>query len=323
MIGTQTKLAGKKVWVAGHRGMVGAALSRRLREEDCEVLTVSRSEVDLRDSDATTKWVQRHKPDLVFCAAAKVGGIHANNEMPADFLCDNLRIQLNVIDASHRAGVEKLVFLGSSCIYPRLAEQPIQESALMTGPLEPTNQWYAVAKIAGILQCQAYRQQHGSNFISAMPTNLYGPGDNYHPLNSHVVAALIRKAHEAKIRGEDRMVLWGSGKPKREFLFVDDCADALVFLMKHYDQANPVNIGVGEDMTIAELARTIASVVGFGGRFEHDLTKPDGTPRKLLDVSRLRTLGWQAATPLKTGLEIAYRDFCDRIPAEAEAYGIR
>lgn len=309
--------------MAGHRGMVGAALSRRLHDEDCDVLTAPRQVVDLRDKQATLDWAADAKPDLVFCAAAKVGGIHANNEMPADFLCDNLQIQLNVIDASHRVGVEKLVFLGSSCIYPRLAEQPIQESALLTGPLEPTNQWYAVAKIAGILQCQAYRRQYGSNFISAMPTNLYGPGDNYHPLNSHVVAALIRKAHEAKVRGDESMVLWGTGEPRREFLFVDDCADALIFLMKHYDEEYPVNVGVGDDITIAELARIVARVVGFSGRFEHDLSKPDGTPRKLLDVSRLNALGWQATTSLETGLQVAYRDFCDRVAAETEAYGAR
>ncbi len=309
--------------MAGHRGMVGAALSRRLRDEDCEILTTSRETVDLRDQVATQDWVADAKPDLVFCAAARVGGIHANNEMPADFLCDNLRIQLNVIDASHRAGVEKLLFLGSSCIYPRLAEQPIRESALLTGSLEPTNQWYAVAKIAGILQCQAYRRQHGSNFISAMPTNLYGPGDNYHPLNSHVVAALIRKAHEAKIRGEDSMVLWGTGAPRREFLFVDDCADALIFLMKHYDGESPVNVGVGEDITIAELAQRVAQTVGFTGQFKLDRSKPDGTPRKLLDVSRLNALGWHASTSLETGLKIAYRDFCDRIPDMAKSHGAR
>lgn len=301
--------------------MVGSALLRRLESESCEVVTASRDELDLRDRQATREWVEKIRPDAVFCAAAKVGGIEANDTAPADFLRENLEVQLSVIDASHQAGVDKLLFLGSSCIYPRQAPQPIPETALMTGPLEPTNQWYAIAKISGIMQCQAYRRQYGSNFISAMPTNLYGPGDNYHPTNSHVVAALIRKAHEAKVAGKSKLEIWGSGTPRREFLYADDCADALVFLMKHYNQEPPVNVGTGTDMTITELAEKVAATIGFEGRFVYNVEKPDGMPRKLLDVSRITALGWRPRTAMEDGLATAYRDFCAREVAPMEAHG--
>ena len=292
--------------------MVGSALLRRLKSEDCEILMATSSDLDLRDPSATRDWVETQRPDVVFCAAAKVGGIQANNTRPVDFLRDNLEIELSVINASHAAEVEKLLFLGSSCIYPRDIPQPIPESALLTAEPEPTNRWYALAKIAGIMLCQAYREQHGADFISAMPCNLYGPGDNYHPTNSHVVAALIRKAHDARKNGRSKMTIWGTGTPRREFLFADDCADALVFLMKHYSQSSPVNIGMGTDITITELAETIADVVGFGGQFEYDRTKPDGISQKLLDTSRLSALGWHPKTPLKHGLEQAYGDFLIR-----------
>lgn len=321
MVGTEFDLRGKRVWVAGHKGMVGSALLRRLESEDCELITATRDEVDLRDRAATRRWVEAKRPDAVFCAAAKVGGIQANDSQPADFLRENLEVQLSVIDASYEAGVGKLLFLGSSCIYPRQAPQPIPETALMSGPLEPTNQWYAVAKITGIMQCQAYRRQYGCNFISAMPTNLYGPGDNYHPTDSHVVAALIRKAHEAKAAGRNSLEIWGSGTPKREFLYSDDCADALVFLMKHYNQESPVNVGTGEDITITELAEKVASAVGFEGTFTYNTEKPDGMPRKLLDISRLKTLGWAPRTPMEQGLVTAYRDFLAREARLMEAKG--
>lgn len=303
-------LAGKRVFVAGHRGMVGSALCRRLDEEGpAEILTVGRAALNLTDQAAVEGWFAKHKPDAVFLAAARVGGILANDRNPADFLFDNLAIEANVIRAAHSAGVEKLLFLGSSCIYPKHAKQPIGEDALLTGPLEPTNEWYAVAKIAGIKLCQAFRKQHGDRFISAMPTNLYGPGDNYDLENAHVIPALIRKMHEAQIQGAESVTLWGSGQPRREFLYVDDLADALVFLMKHYDEPAHINVGTGEDLTIAELANRIAEVVGFNGSFTFDTSKPDGTPRKLLDVSRLTALGWQAETDLRTGLSKAYDAF--------------
>ena len=301
--------------------MVGSALMRRLQSENCEVVTASRDELDLRDRAATRAWVEATRPDAVFCAAAKVGGIQANDNAPADFLRENLEVQLSVIDAAHVAGVGKLLFLGSSCIYPRQAPQPIPETALMTGPLEPTNQWYAVAKIAGIMQCQAYRRQYGSNFISAMPTNLYGPGDNYHPTNSHVVAALIRKAHEAKVAGRSNLEIWGTGTPRREFLFADDCADALVFMMQHYNQESPVNVGTGKDITITQLAEAVAAAVGFDGSFSYNAEKPDGMPRKLLDVSRIAALGWQPKTTMEEGLAVAYRDFLARETPPMEAHG--
>ncbi len=303
------QLAGKRVWVAGHRGMVGAALLRRLATEDCEILTASHAELDLTRQQAVEDWMAAKKPQAIIMAAAKVGGIHANDSYPANFIYDNLAIETNIIHAAYRLGVEKLLFLGSSCIYPRLAPQPLHEEALLTGPLEPTNEWYAVAKIAGIKLCQAYRRQYGCDFIAAMPTNLYGPGDNYHPENSHAVAALIRKVHEAKIQGQDEVVMWGTGKPTREFLFVDDCADGLIFLLKSYSNEDFVNLGTGLEHSILELAQHIASAVGWQGRFAHDLSKPDGTPRKLMDSSRLKALGWKPKTDLAEGLVRAYAWF--------------
>ncbi|MDT7934757.1 MAG: GDP-L-fucose synthase [Sphingomonadaceae bacterium] len=300
-------LGGKRVWVAGHRGMVGAAIVRRLERERCELLTASRGELDLRDQAATRAWVEANRPQVAVIAAAKVGGILANDRLPADFLYDNLMIEANAIEAAHRLGVEKLLFLGSSCIYPKHAPQPIPEDALLTGPLEPTNEWYAVAKIAGIKLAQAYRRQHERDFISAMPTNLYGPGDNYSLTGSHVIPALIRKAHEAKLAGAEAMVVWGSGTPRREFLHVDDLADACVHLLQTYSDASHVNVGSGDDVTIAELAQLIAGVVGFQGRLEFDRSKPDGTPRKLMDSSRLAAMGWSPRIGLSEGLADAYR----------------
>jgi GDP-L-fucose synthase len=302
-------LAGKRVFVAGHRGMVGAALVRRLAAESCQTLTAERDVLDLTRQDSTERWLAAHKPDAVFLAAARVGGIHANATYPADFIADNLAIELNVIRAAHAAGVAKLMFLGSSCIYPKLAPQPMNEDLLLTGPLEPTNEWYAVAKIAGIKLCQAYRQQHGVDFISVMPTNLYGPGDNYHPENSHVPAALIRRFHEAKLAGAPNVTVWGTGTPLREFLAVDDLADACVFVMQHYSGNAFLNVGTGEDVSIGDFARLVADVVGYRGELVFDTTRPDGTPRKLMDVSRLRALGWHARIPLREGLAAAYADF--------------
>ncbi|NJO53929.1 MAG: GDP-L-fucose synthase [Bacteroidales bacterium] len=299
---TPYSLAGKRVWVAGHRGMVGSAIVRRLAAENCEVLTADRAALDLTNQAAVSAWVADSKPDAVFLAAAKVGGILANATYPADFLFDNLMIEANVIHAAHRASVGKLLFLGSSCIYPKFADQPIHEDALLTGPLEPTNEWYALAKIAGIKLVQAYRRQHGCDFISAMPTNLYGPGDNFDLQSSHVAPALIRKVWEAKARGEREIVIWGTGSPRREFLHVDDCANACVHLMKVYSDAAPVNIGCGEDITILDLARLVCTIVGFEGEIVHDLSKPDGTPRKLLDIERIRSLGWSPAIALEDGL---------------------
>lgn len=299
---TEYSLVGKRVWVAGHNGMVGSAIVRRLRGEQCEILTASRAELDLRDQHSTRDWVLDKKPDAVFLAAAKVGGILANDSRPADFIYDNLMIEANVVGAAFASGVQKLLFLGSSCIYPKLAEQPINESALLTGPLEQTNEWYAIAKIAGIKLCQAYRKQHGSNFISAMPTNLYGPGDNFDLHTSHVVPALIRKAIEARDMGSPEIQVWGSGTPRREFLHVDDCADACVFLMKNYSDDQHINIGTGSDLSIADLAEMICRITGFEGRLTLDRSKPDGTPRKLLDVGKLRNLGWQPRIELEDGL---------------------
>lgn len=295
-------LAGRRIFVAGHRGMVGSALTRRLAEEECRLLTVGRDVVDLRHQMAVDRWFDEHRPEAVMLAAARVGGIHANDAHPGDFLYDNLAIATNVIEAARRTGAAKLMFLGSSCIYPRLAPQPIPESSLLTGPLEPTNEWYAVAKIAGLKLCQAYRRQHRCDFVSVMPTNLYGPNDNFNLLSSHVLPALLAKIDAAVREGRDTVEIWGSGQPRREFLHVDDLADAIVFLMKHWSDEEPINIGMGSDVTIAELARLIADVVGFTGRFVFDDSKPDGTPRKLLDVSKLTALGWRPGIDLETGI---------------------
>lgn len=302
-------LKGKRVWVAGHRGLVGQALVRRLAREDCEVVTASRDQVDLRRQADVEAFVADARPQAVFMAAAKVGGILANDSLPADFLYENLMIEANTIEAARRAQVEKLLFLGSSCIYPRLAPQPIAEDALLTGPLEPTNQWYAIAKIAGLKLAEACRIQYGLDFISAMPTNLYGPGDNFDLASSHVLPALIRKAHEAKQAGAASLTLWGTGEPRREFMHVDDCADALVFLMRAYSAAETVNVGTGEDIPILDLARLVCAVVGFKGDIQHDLAKPDGTPRKLMSAARLQALGWRATIGLEDGVAQTYAWF--------------
>lgn len=306
---TLYSLAGKSVFVAGHRGMVGSAIVRRLASEGCTVLTASRAELDLKDQTAVRAWFRAKQPQAVFLAAAKVGGILANDTYPADFLYDNLMIEANIIEAAFQNGVEKLLFLGSSCIYPKFAEQPIVESALLTGALEPTNEWYAIAKIAGIKLAQAYRRQHGADFISAMPTNLYGPGDNFDLNSSHVMPALIRKAHEAKRKGDAEIIVWGTGTPRREFLHVDDCADACVHLMKVYSDAEHVNVGSGEDVTILELTRLVCEAVGFEGNISNDLTKPDGTPRKLMSAAKIRGLGWAPRIALKDGIRDAYSWF--------------
>ena len=302
----QFDLRGKRVYVAGHRGMVGSALVRRLASEDCQILTAGRDVVDLRDQQAVARWFDEHRPDAVFLAAARVGGIYANNAQPGDFLYDNLALETNVIEAARRARVAKLVFFGSSCIYPRLVPQPMSESSLLTGPLEPTNQWYAIAKIAGLKLCEAYRRQHGCDFVSVMPTNLYGPGDNFDPLTSHVLAALIVKIENAARRGDKTVEVWGTGRPRREFLHVDDLADAAVFLMKNWSDDQHINIGTGEDLSIADLAEMIARVIGFDGSFVFDRSKPDGTPRKLLDVAKLSALGWRCRTELEDGIRQTY-----------------
>jgi GDP-L-fucose synthase len=302
-------LSGKRVWVAGHRGMAGSAIVRRLATERCDIIVAGRDEVDLRRQADVEAWIERARPDAVFVAAAKVGGIKANDSLPAEFLYDNLAIELAVIHSAYRVGVKKLLFLGSTCVYPKLAPQPMPEHALLSGPLEPTNEWYAIAKIAGIKLCQAYRRQYGADFTSVMPTNLYGRGDNYHPDHSHVPAALIRRMHEAKINNAPSVTIWGTGTPRREFLFADDLADACVFLMQRYSGEEMVNIGIGDDMTIAEFARTVADVVGFKGDLIYDTSRPDGTPRKLVDTTKLAALGWRAKTPLRDGLAKAYEDF--------------
>jgi GDP-L-fucose synthase len=318
MAKTPFELRGKTVFVAGHRGMVGAALVRRLAQEGVELLTATRGEVDLREQAAVFDWFARRRPQVVFLAAAKVGGIVANNTLRAEFIYDNIAIAANVIHAAHVNGAEKLMFLGSSCIYPKLAPQPLREDAMLTGPLEPTNEPYAIAKIAGIKMVEAYRSQYGSDFVSVMPTNLYGPGDNYHPEYSHVVAALIRRFHEAKLADISDVVVWGTGTPRREFLYVDDMADACVHLMKVYSEAELINIGTGEDITIAEFARVVARVVGFNGTISYDPSRPDGTPRKLLDVGRLDKLGWRAKTSLQDGIRLAYQAYLSETKQAAE-----
>ena len=311
-------LKGKSVFVAGHRGMVGAALVRRLAREGVELLTVAHRELDLRDQAGVSGWFAAKRPQVVFLAAAKVGGIVANNTLRAEFIYDNLLIAANVIHAAHVSGAEKLMFLGSSCIYPKLAPQPLREDSMLTGPLEPTNEPHAIAKIAGIKMVEAYRSQYGSDFLTVMPTNLYGPGDNYHPEYSHVTPALIRRFHEAKISDVSEVVVWGTGTPRREFLYVDDMADACVHLMKTYSNQDMVNIGTGEDITIAEFARLVAKAVGYTGAISFDHSRPDGTPRKLLDVSRLAKLGWQARTSLEEGVGLAYRAYLSESKQAAE-----
>ncbi|WP_284776280.1 GDP-L-fucose synthase [Agrobacterium sp. lyk4-40-TYG-31] len=300
-------LSGKKVWVAGHRGMVGSAIVRRLQQEGCTILTASRDDADLRQQAEVEAWMGAQKPQAIFLAAAKVGGILANDTRPAEFLYDNLMIEANIIEAAYRNNVEKLLFLGSSCIYPKFADQPISEDALLTGALEPTNEWYAIAKIAGIKLTQAYRKQYGCDFISAMPTNLYGPGDNFDFTSSHVLPALIRKAHEAKTRGDKEIVIWGTGTPRREFLHADDCADALVFLMKTYSDETHVNVGSGEDISILDVTKLICEIVGFEGEIKHDLSKPDGTPRKLMSAEKLRGMGWSPMRSLRDGVASSYK----------------
>jgi GDP-L-fucose synthase len=309
----EVSLTGRRVWVPGHRGMVGSAIVRRLQREGCEVVTVDRDVVDLRRQTETEDWMAANRPEFIFLAAGKVGGILANNSYPAEFLYDNLVIASHVIETAHRLKVEKLLYLGSSCIYPRLAEQPIVEEALLTGPLEPTNEWYAIAKIAGIKLCQAYRREYGDDFISAMPTNLYGPFDNFDLDSSHVMPALIRKTHEAKLRGDKQVVIWGAGSARREFLHVDDCADAVVHLMKTYSDSRHVNVGSGEDGTILEIMRTVCEVVGFEGEIVRDLSKPDGTPRKLMSSARLRASGWAPRISLRDGLAATYAWYLDNI----------
>ncbi|MBU4531357.1 MAG: GDP-L-fucose synthase [Hoeflea sp.] len=311
------RLAGKRVYVAGHRGMVGSAIVRRLEREDCTVLQATRSELDLTSQAAVQAWFAANRPDAVFLAAAKVGGILANDTMPADFLYENLMIEANIIEAAHRNGVEKLVFLGSSCIYPKFARQPIAESELLEGALEPTNEWYAIAKIAGIKLCQAYRKQHGADFISAMPTNLYGTGDNYDLKTSHVLPALVRKVEEARAAGAPSITLWGSGTPLREFLHADDCADALVFLMRHYSGHEHVNVGSGAEISIRDLAQMIARASGYDGAIELDPSKPDGTPRKLMDSAKLRAMGWQPSIGLEAGIGRTLAEFRE-LQAKAE-----
>lgn len=301
-------LEGKSVWVAGHRGMVGSALVRRLQSENCTILTADRKQADLTRQDEVDEWMAANQPQVVFLAAARVGGIQANNMQPAEFLYENLMIEANVIHAAHKSGVQKLVFLGSTCTYPKLAPQPIPEEALLSGPLEPTNEWYAIAKITGIKLCQAYRRQYGCNFIAAQPTNLYGPGDNYDLETSHVLPALLRKAREAKLAGATTMTVWGSGKPLREFLHVDDLADAVVFLARHYSGEGHINVGSGEEVSIRQLAELVCNVVGFAGELEFDTSKPDGTPRKLADVSRLKDMGWDGARALETGLRVMFAE---------------
>lgn len=302
------ELAGKRIYVAGHKGMVGSAIVRRLANESCEILTSERS-VDLRDQQAVRGWFEQHRPDVVVIAAAKVGGILANDSYPGQFLYDNLMIEANIIDASRQFDAAKVLFLGSSCIYPKFAPQPIPEDALLTGPLEPTNEWYAIAKIAGIKLCEAYRREYGSDFISAMPTNLYGPGDNYDLASSHVLPALIRKAHEARQAGAPSIEIWGTGTPRREFLHVDDLADGCVFLLKHYSDSEHVNIGSGTDIPIAEVAELVCQAVGFEGSLVFNTSRPDGTPRKLMSGAKIRAMGWSPRIELVDGLASAYQDF--------------
>ncbi len=313
MAASELSLEGLKVWVAGHRGTVGSALLRRLPREGCTILTATRAELDLRRQEPVERWLDAHRPDVVILAAATVGGIHANSTRPAEFIADNLGIQQNIIHGAYQAGVRKLLFLGSSCIYPREAPQPMAEDSLLTGPLEPTNEWYAIAKIAGIKMCQAYRRQYGCDFIAAMPTNLYGPDDNFDLIQGHVAAAMIAKVHRAKQENAPELVIWGTGTPRREFLFADDLADGLVFLLKHYSEDGHINVGTGIDISIRELADLVVRIAGYEGRVVHDLSKPDGMPRKVMKVERINALGWRAPTDLETGFRRAYAWYCDNI----------
>ncbi|MEQ1900561.1 MAG: GDP-L-fucose synthase [Devosia sp.] len=310
-------LAGKRIWVAGHGGMVGSALIRRLGREDCAILTVTRQSLDLTNQRDVDAFVNAERPHAIIVAAAKVGGILANSTAPADFLYENIAIETNIMGAADRHEVGRLLFLGSSCIYPKLAPQPILESSLLTGSLEPTNEWYAIAKIVGIKMAQAFRRQHGRDYISAMPTNLYGPGDNFDLSSSHVMPALIRKAHEAKLRGDKSVTVWGTGTPRREFLHVDDCADALVFLLKTYSEDEHINVGSGDDLSIIELTQLVCKIVGFEGEIVHDLSKPDGTPRKLMSAEKLRALGWAPSIPLEDGIRRTYEWFLKQEPPHA------
>ena len=309
-------LTDKRVFVAGHRGMVGSAIVRRLASERCKVLTADRSKVDLLRQNATECFLADLRPQVVVVAAGKVGGIYANDAFPADFIYENLAIAANLVHGAYLAKVEKLLFLGSSCIYPQLSPQPISEEALLTGPLEPTNEWYAIAKIAGLKLCQAYRRQYGRDFVSVMPTNVFGPGDNYHPEHSHVIAALIRRFYEAKMNATPTVTVWGTGTPRRDFIYVDDLAEACISILERYSGEAPLNIGTGVDVTIAELARLIAEIVDYRGNLVFDASRPDGTPRKLLDISKLDAIGWHSHTPLRLGLEIAYADFIDRVRSD-------
>jgi len=309
-------LRNKRVWVAGHRGLVGSAIVRRLQREDCEIVTAPRETVDLRRAEQLERWMRDVRPHAIFLAAARVGGIYANDTRPAEFIYDNLAIQTNVVEAARRNNVEKMLMMGSSCIYPRLAPQPIPESALLTGPLEPTNQWYAIAKIAGLMTGQAYRRQYGCDFISVMPTNLYGPGDNFDLMQSHVVPALIVKAHQAKLAKASHIDVWGTGTVRREFLYVDDAADGMVYFMKNYSDEGIINLGPGYDVPIRDLVTLVCDVVGFEGGLRFDTSRPDGTPRKLVDTTLATSLGWQAKTPLKQGLQETYRWFVDNVGAE-------
>jgi GDP-L-fucose synthase len=304
-------LSGKRVWVAGHRGMVGSAICRQLEKEECDILFIGKETLDLRNQDAVLNWMTKEKPNAIFLAAATVGGIYANDTRPAEFLYENLVIETNIIHSAKLNNVEKLMFLGSACIYPREAKQPMSENALLTGPLEPTNEWYAIAKIAGIKMCQAYRRQYGCDFISAMPNNLYGPGDNFDLESSHVVPALIRKFHEAKEQGRSNVEIWGTGKPLREFIYVDDCASALVFLMKNYSDEEHVNIGTGEEISIGDLAKSVSNTIGFKGSLEFNPEFRDGAPRKLLNCQKISQLGWQAEVGLEKGLALAYQSFLE------------
>ncbi len=310
-------LDNKRVWVAGHRGMVGSALMRRLRRERCELLTVARGELDLRRQAEVEHWMRESRPQVVLIAAATVGGIHANRSRADEFIYDNLAIAMNVVHTAAEIGVEKLLFLGSSCIYPKLCTQPMTEDQLLSGPLEPTNQWYAIAKLAGLMLAKAYRVRHGMDFIAALPTNLYGPGDNFDLQQGHVIAALLRKLHEAKVRGDRSVEIWGTGLPRREFLHVDDLADALVYLLTHYSGEEPVNIGSGHEVSIAELASLAAEVVGYHGELVYNTSMPDGPPRKLLDVTRMTELGWRPRTPLFKGLQDAYACYLSQLPRPA------